>query len=396
MISLTFDDFMTSLGYANLGSWQMPWMGLILLIIISAVLLLVYKLINKYVVGRMVAKGASPNFFNAFRFLFRFALIIVILVLATNLLNLNSEYVVIISGILVTAIAFASMKSITNFIAGIYLVVTNPFNVGDYVKIGSEEGIVTEISLNHTRIKHRDASRSCIPNTNCLGAKIHNYTISIEWFRNHISLLEQMIENNYQKLSKKSSLNLEMQTNRLEDELKELRRILREIEAIQAAFIEQEEEEDRIREEAREQRRKDRAEKIADLMKRRAESVFADKEDRSDTKKETAGVSITEKEAAGRDYNWPTHSIYVDRDKIVRYTFKLRLPKEPKRNARLLDQLCETWTDEFQVTPRWRITGLDSRIEYEFIFLTPDPYDIIHFYDEFIEDVYQILYDRKE
>lgn len=50
------------------------------------------------------------------------------------------------------AVGFASTRTIGNFIAGLFLLVTRPFKVGDYVRIDGIEGIVKEITLNYAKI----------------------------------------------------------------------------------------------------------------------------------------------------------------------------------------------------------------------------------------------------
>ncbi|MFW9779068.1 MAG: mechanosensitive ion channel domain-containing protein [Candidatus Heimdallarchaeota archaeon] len=85
------------------------------------------------------------------------------------------------AALLGTAIGFASSTTIGNFISGLYLLVTNPFNVGDYVMIPSfkAEGIVEEISINYTKILTPQGIHVIISNQKLLGASIFNTNITI-------------------------------------------------------------------------------------------------------------------------------------------------------------------------------------------------------------------------
>nr|MDO8119492.1 hypothetical protein [Candidatus Sigynarchaeota archaeon] len=76
----------------------------------------------------------------------------------------------------------------------------------------------------------------------------------------------------------------------------------------------------------------------------------------------------------------------------MRYTFTLQLKKEPARNAMLLDEVCKKWTDEFEMMPDYKIVGLDSHIRYMFFVYTPNPMDIINYYDDFVKDIYRVIY----
>ncbi len=62
-----------------------------------------------------------------------------------------------------------------NFVAGLYVMITDPFNVGDYVRIGSNEGIVLEISLNYTKLRQMDGTTALIPNDNVMSSSVTNF-----------------------------------------------------------------------------------------------------------------------------------------------------------------------------------------------------------------------------
>ena len=378
MIATAFNDFLNGLGTLDLGIWEVPWMSLIIWGATLIIIVIIYRLIIHYLKKQVQWRGHSPNVYNSVKFLLRVGVLIIVVIFTVSWLNIESSYVLMISGVFLTAITFASMKSINNVMAGIFIAITRPFTVGDYIKMGDLSGIVTEISLNHTKIKHRDASISLVPNLTCLTSEIHNYTISLDWYRDHINLLEKSIEKSYTKKKQKDGVKkaeISFHNKKLGEELKELKTVMLDIENIQQNFIKMKEDVKRRERTARERRRKERENKRTMKMEERAKDVF----------------ETTEKKTS----NWPAYSIYVDDDKIVRYTFTLKLPlKEPNRNAKILSTICKEWADEFEITPRWRISGLGSRIEYEFIILTPDPYDIIHYYDEFVEDVYKEIYDR--
>lgn len=80
-----------------------------------------------------------------------------------------------------TAVGFASSTTIGNFISGLYLLITNPFKVGDYVIIPSQktEGIVEELSINFTKILSPQGIHVIIANQNLLGASIHNTRMTV-------------------------------------------------------------------------------------------------------------------------------------------------------------------------------------------------------------------------
>jgi small conductance mechanosensitive channel len=62
-----------------------------------------------------------------------------------------------------------------NVAAGLTIMFTRPFHVGDYISIAQEEGEVLDISLFSTTLGHTDLSRVVIPNRKIVGEILHNY-----------------------------------------------------------------------------------------------------------------------------------------------------------------------------------------------------------------------------
>lgn len=85
------------------------------------------------------------------------------------------------AALLGTAIGFASSSTIGNFISGLYLLLTNPFSVGDYVMLPNlkAEGIIEEISINYTNILTPEGIHIIIANQKLLGTIIKNTEITI-------------------------------------------------------------------------------------------------------------------------------------------------------------------------------------------------------------------------
>jgi small conductance mechanosensitive channel len=62
-----------------------------------------------------------------------------------------------------------------NLAAGLTIIFTRPFRLGEYISIAEEEGTVEEIKLFNTVLGHPDRSRVVIPNRKIAGEILHNY-----------------------------------------------------------------------------------------------------------------------------------------------------------------------------------------------------------------------------
>ena len=91
--------------------------------------------------------------------------------------NLGVDLLPLIAGLGVAGagIALAMQGVLANLAAGLTIMFTRPFRVGDYISIAKEEGEVLDIELFSTTLGHADLSRVVIPNRKVAGEILHNY-----------------------------------------------------------------------------------------------------------------------------------------------------------------------------------------------------------------------------
>lgn len=110
--------------------------------------------------------------------LVRIAQLVVISLFAIMALqNLGVELLPLIAGLGVAGagVALAMQGLLGNMVAGLTIIFTQPFHVGDYLSIADEEGEVLDISLFSTTLGHTDRSKVLIPNRKIVGEILHNY-----------------------------------------------------------------------------------------------------------------------------------------------------------------------------------------------------------------------------
>jgi small conductance mechanosensitive channel len=91
--------------------------------------------------------------------------------------NLGVQLLPLIAGLGVAGagLALAMQGVLSNLAAGMTIIFTRPFHVGEYISIVGEEGQVEVISLFNTILSHPDKSRVVIPNRKIAGEILHNY-----------------------------------------------------------------------------------------------------------------------------------------------------------------------------------------------------------------------------
>ena len=73
------------------------------------------------------------------------------------------------------AIGFALQGSLSNFAAGVLLVILRPFKIGDVIEAGGVTGLVKDIQLFSTILATPDNVKVYVPNAQVYGGTIRNY-----------------------------------------------------------------------------------------------------------------------------------------------------------------------------------------------------------------------------
>ncbi len=104
-------------------------------------------------------------------------LLVLLLFVIMALQNLGVELLPLIAGLGVAgaAVALATQGVLSNAAAGLTIIFTKPFRVGQYVSIVGEEGQVDSITLFNTTLSHTDHSLIVIPNRKVVGEILHNF-----------------------------------------------------------------------------------------------------------------------------------------------------------------------------------------------------------------------------
>jgi small conductance mechanosensitive channel len=99
------------------------------------------------------------------------------LFLILALQNLGVELLPLIAGLSVAgaALALATQGVLSNVVAGLTIIFTKPYRVGDYIEIVTVQGTIDTISIFNTTLVHPDRSRIVVPNRKIVGEILHNY-----------------------------------------------------------------------------------------------------------------------------------------------------------------------------------------------------------------------------
>ncbi len=145
------------------------------ILIVAVVALVVERLITRYVTRGAKRLKLPPHVANNLALIFRILILIFALSAMASVGKLQPDVILGLSAVGGAALGFASQKTLGNFLAGLFLLAARPFKVGDYVRLGTVEGIVQEMTINYTKVLTIGSNTVAVSNLQILDRDITNF-----------------------------------------------------------------------------------------------------------------------------------------------------------------------------------------------------------------------------
>jgi small conductance mechanosensitive channel len=151
-------------------SWLALIPNLIVALIIFAIFLLIARVARRWAERIALRAGAEASGALVLGRMMRFLVLLggVLVALAVLFPTFGAGQALELLGVSSVAIGFAFRDILQNFLAGIIILTTHPFRVGDQIIVNQFEGTVEEIQTRATYIKTYDGRRVVIPNADLL------------------------------------------------------------------------------------------------------------------------------------------------------------------------------------------------------------------------------------
>ncbi|CDL87815.1 small-conductance mechanosensitive channel MscS [Xenorhabdus cabanillasii] len=148
--------------------------NIVFAILILIVGLAVAKLANKAVKRVMTLRGIDATISDFLSAIIRYAIVAFTIVAVLGKLGVQTASVIAVIGAAGLAVGLALQGSLSNFAAGVLLVVFRPLRTGEYVIIGAVEGTVVQVQIFSTTLRTADDRIIVIPNGKIIADNIIN------------------------------------------------------------------------------------------------------------------------------------------------------------------------------------------------------------------------------
>lgn len=109
--------------------------------------------------------------------------IILAVVIGLSIAGLKFQNLAIIAGALSVGIGFGLQNVVNNFVSGLILLFERPIRRGDWIRVGTAEGYVKDISIRSTTIQDFDRADIIVPNSELISGRVTNLFLNDSYGR---------------------------------------------------------------------------------------------------------------------------------------------------------------------------------------------------------------------
>jgi small conductance mechanosensitive channel len=149
--------------------------ALVSAVVVVVVGLIAARWIGKLLDGRLSRKSMEPPMRILIVRIVRLLIFVMAFVVALGTAGMDVTALIAGIGVAGVGVGLAVQGVLGNLVAGLTIIFTKPFRVGEYIEVVGVSGQVKHIELFSTMLLHSDMSRVMVPNRKLVGEILHNY-----------------------------------------------------------------------------------------------------------------------------------------------------------------------------------------------------------------------------
>ena len=147
-----------------------------LAIVIFIVGRIVIGIIRNGIMKAFEKRNVDPTISKFVGSIIYYLMLAFVVIAAIGQLGVQTASVIAILGAAGLAVGFALQGTLSNFAAGVMLILLRPIKVGDFVEVAGEAGVVSEVAIFATTLLTGDNKTIIIANASVMGSNITNYS----------------------------------------------------------------------------------------------------------------------------------------------------------------------------------------------------------------------------
>lgn len=149
-------------------------------VLAAIVIFIIGRILANFITKRirclLEARKVEPSLVGFAASMVHALLLVIVVIMALGRLGIQTTSFVAILGAAGLAVGLALQGSLSNFAAGVLILIFKPYRVGDYVVAGGGEGVIEEIGIFTTTLITLDNRTQVLPNAIATGGVIENYS----------------------------------------------------------------------------------------------------------------------------------------------------------------------------------------------------------------------------
>lgn len=153
--------FFSTIGIAIL---KIIFVLIVYLIVRSVGRKMIIRSFNKYREKRKITTGRIYTLEKLLLNIYNYVLFFIFIVIIFKTFNIETTSILAGAGVIGLAVGFGAQGLVSDIVTGFFILLEQQIDVGDYVTVGSYDGIVEEVGLRTTRLRGFDGTLHYIPN----------------------------------------------------------------------------------------------------------------------------------------------------------------------------------------------------------------------------------------
>ena len=147
--------------------------AILTLLVCLVVVRLVMKLVTR-LLGR--AQKLNDRLQKIIRTAVKAVLYLLTAIITAGALGINTTSLTALMSVVTLGVTLAAEDILGNVAGGLVILSSHPFSIGDTIEVDGVEGVVREITLNHTKIESYNGQTVMQPNKSLSSSRVTNYT----------------------------------------------------------------------------------------------------------------------------------------------------------------------------------------------------------------------------